>query len=92
MPAAENAAKSSARVADRSPANNSTAAFSAMREGRLVQPQFAMTGAQRLQGSVGRQLEHPADVFGGDHVQRAAHRPGPDDVAAVEGIVHVLDR
>ena len=48
----------------------------------FVQPELAVSPGQRLQRSGGRELEHPADVLGGDQVQRAAHRPGPDDLAA----------
>ena len=41
--------------------------------------------------ALGRDGQHPAQVFGGEQVQRATHRPGTDNLGPVQRRTDVLD-
>jgi hypothetical protein len=56
----------------------------------VVDAQLGSSATRRGDRAGGRQGEDPAEIFGGDEVQGAAHRPGPDDGPVVERGSHVV--
>ena len=58
----------------------------------LIELEPAMPEGESGEHPLGRDLQHPAEIFRRDEMQCAAHRPGADDPARVEVRQHVILR
>ncbi len=57
-----------------------------------VKPERCVSTGSLLEKPPGAELQHPTQIFGGNQVQCAAHRPRAHDITGVERRIHVIQR
>ena len=88
-PARSKAWNSSARLAAAPPETSCSAVSAATSTSAAVDLQLPVAPGHAPDQPVGGDGQHPVQVLGCQQVQRAAHRPGPDDLAPVQGAADI---
>ncbi len=90
-PARSKAWNSSARLAAAPPETSCSAVSAAASTSAGVDAELPVAPGHAPDQPVGGDGQHPFQVFGRQQVQGAAHRPGADDFAAVQGAADIAD-